>query len=224
MASIVASYPPVLDGNALFGFYLINFGGPSGPLSGGSGPSAPTGLTTGSGPGSSLFTGGGTAGGLASALFGVIRSPATLAPSGPARPSNGQLLTLPSSFDPSTNAGAVHNNGPIGTLSNVPGYGTAFSSGGSFAASYVDTYNGFATNPIALAVAGNAEPRAPMNPGANEMPGNGQPIDARYYQNTAPPNPYNAPAAGNGPVQPFGNFTVPVPTPFGMQSPGMMRP
>ncbi|HEV3122556.1 MAG TPA: hypothetical protein VGY53_11665 [Isosphaeraceae bacterium] len=77
LAAIVPAFPPLLDGTALFGFYIVPAGGFFGPSGGGGGS---IGATTGSGPGSSpyAYIGGGTA--LAGSLYGVLQSPALAAP------------------------------------------------------------------------------------------------------------------------------------------------
>jgi hypothetical protein len=221
MATIVAAFPPLLDGNALYGIYLINWGGPSGPLSGGGGPISPTGASTGTGPGSSLYTGGGTSGGLAGALWGVLQNPAKAAQPAPARPSNGNLLGLPASYDPSTSAAVVHNNGPIGgaqSPSLAPGQSDAFSSGGNFAASYSGTYNGFTNATDLFAAASGNVPQAPQRPDDTPPPTMGQPISPRF--NPINPAP-SVPGIGNPLTVPFGTFSAP--TPVEAQPPGTIR-
>jgi hypothetical protein len=207
LASIVPAFPPLLDGNALFGFYIVPLGGFFG-LSGGGGA---TGATTGSGPGSSVYTGGGTIGGLLGSLFGVLQSPAQAAQVAPAPPSSGSLLGLPSSYSPSTNAGAVHNNGPIGG-GVTAGFSDSFSSGGNFAASYTGTYNGFANSTNSSGASGGV-PRAPQRAGGTPPPANGQPANPRLYQINPPPNNINNnndPTSGDGVNAPMATFSAPV--------------
>jgi hypothetical protein len=89
--------------------------------------------------------------GLASQLgpgltMGGSATQATGGPSSGSLRSFGSLLGLSAAYGGGGDASSIHNNGPTGTSSpgnTVGGYGSTFSTGGNFAASYSGTYNGF---------------------------------------------------------------------------------
>jgi hypothetical protein len=176
----VLAYPPILNGSGLFGvFGYVGLSGPTGPLSQG-GPSGPISLNvvfssrlsggTATSPGGGLTGGVNTGTGtIVGNLMGSIQGSPT-SPITPAFTSPGQALELASSSGSVLGGdSAGHNTGPISAASVASpfgGYGASFSSGGNFAASYTQTYNGFDNTQMPLAPASTTTTSPPPTNGA----------------------------------------------------------
>jgi hypothetical protein len=180
-----------------FTFYFGNGGGGGGPGSGGS-----------SSPNQNLFNGLSATGpigasfGLANelgqglTLNAVMRISTVFSSSGfnastgstvSSTTSPGSLLSLPSSF--SGDSSSIHNTGPIGTNNAFAGGQSAtFSSGGNFASTFSNTYNGFsntvqiapATTPQAGTGAAGSTPPAQAQDDSSSADYNGNPTTSSY--------------------------------------------